>query len=484
MKGFYGIAAVLALVGATAVPGGVARAASPVIESHAGIFDARADGASSTYCIDAPAVLVGQQICGGFLRSTVTATSDPRGFALGGLAPAPKISSVPLLVPNNFQGIPVPQQVQDGLRQIRFNNIPSQCQAAFPELNPGDSDQTCGGPTYGDSALGFIGSGANARVYSTGDETNPTQTHTVADSRAGYADLTGLQSTFDDVRSIAQSGLNDDGIPTGDARMNAGEVVIAGGLLTIDGIVSTTSVAFDGNKSDTAANTSFKYAAASLAGIPVEITPNGLVLATDKVPADAAQAMAKQLNTVLANNNGFSVKLLPAPPIEVNDNLARATSGGIQVGYRGSSGTDVNYTQTLGVTFAQVSAVPAAGAASGSAGTDVLPTAAHGVTPDAALAPATAENSDVNADFSADANPTPSAVDAAQPSPGVTTPVGPPTQTFRTIGDQALLTSFPTPVQSLSSSRMKDVYPIFCLLLLATLVTARFRRIPSSRQAG
>jgi hypothetical protein len=98
------------------------------------------------------------------------------------------------LVPNNFQGVPVPEQAQAGLKQIRFNNIASQCQAAFPELNPGDSDQTCRGPTSGDSALGFVGSGANARVYSTGDEVNPTQTHTAADSRAGYADLTGLQS--------------------------------------------------------------------------------------------------------------------------------------------------------------------------------------------------------------------------------------------------------------------------------------------------
>ncbi len=496
MKGSYGIAAVLAILGATVLTGGVAKAATPIISSNADIFDARADAAASSYCIDAPAVLVGQQICGGFLRSTITATSDPRGFALGGLAPAPKVSSIPLIIPNNFQGIAVPQQVQDGLKQIKFNNIPSQCQAAFPELNPGDGDQTCGGPTSGDSALGFIGSGANARVFSTGDAANPTQTRTSADSRAAFANLTGLQSTFENVRSIAEGGLNSNGDPAGTARMNAGRVLIGGGLLIIDDIVSATNVAFNGTKSGTAANTVFKYADASLAGIPVEITPAGLVLATEQVPAEQAAAMTQQLNMVLENNNGFGAKLLPAPPIERTGSLVRATSGGIQVSYRGSTGTDIVYTQTVGVTFAQVSAVPAgggdlgvspgaagstdtAGAATGGdlAGVGTDTTGLDAVTGDAGLA----------ADFGVGATPVDGAFGAVDPALGtgeVVTATGPVTQSLRAVGDQALLAGFPTAAGSLSSSRVQDMYPIFCLLLLATLVAARFRRIPFSKQAG
>src|SRR5207253_2523816 len=125
MKWSYGIASVSAVLVAGSLPGGIAKAAEAKVSSNAAIFDARADSAASSYCIDAPAVLVGQQICGGFLRSTVTATSDPRGFALAGLAPIPKLSSVPLLIPNNFQGVPVPEQVQSGLKQIRFSNVPS-----------------------------------------------------------------------------------------------------------------------------------------------------------------------------------------------------------------------------------------------------------------------------------------------------------------------------------------------------------------------
>lgn len=491
MKGTYGIAAVLAIVAATALPGGVAKAATPIISSNADIFDARADSAASSYCIDAPAVLVGQQICGGFLRSTVTATSDPRGFALGGLAPAPKISSVPLLIPNNFQGIPVPQQVQDGLKQIRFNNIPTQCQAAFPELNPGDGDQTCGGPTYGDTALGFIGSGANARVFSTGDAENPTQTRTSADSRAAFANLTGLQSTYDNVRSLSESGLNSNGDPTGNARMNAGRVVIAGGLLVIDNIVSATKIAFNGTKDGTAVNTSFSYGGATLAGIPVEITPTGLIVATEKVPADQAAAFTQQLNKVLENNNGFGVKLLPAPPIEVTDSLARATSGGIQVTYRGSTGTDVTYTQTIGMTFAQVSAVPAGGtgdftvtpstdASSGtsdtSAGSDLSTdtTGVEAATGVAGLLPS----------FGVGATPVDGAVGAFDPSLDPATSTGVVTQSLRAVGDQALLAGFPSAAQPLDSSRVQDMYPVFCLLLLLALVAARFRRIPFSKQAG
>lgn len=495
MKGSYGIAAVVAILGATVLPGGVAKAATPLISSNADIFDARADSAASSYCIDAPAVLVGQQICGGFLRSTVTATSDPRGFALGGLAPAPKISSVPLLIPNNFQGIPVPEQVQAGLKQIRFNNIPSQCQAAFPELNPGDSDQTCGGPTTGDTALGFIGSGANARVYSTGDSDNPTQTRTSADSRAAYANLTGLQSTYDNVRSLSESGLNANGDPAGTARMNAGRVVIAG-LLTIDNIVSATNVAFNGTKSGTAANTVFKYGGAAFAGIPVEITPQGLTLATEQVPAEQAAAMTKQLNMVLENNNGFGVKLLPAPPLEKTGSLVRATSGGIQVSYRGSTGTDITYTQTLGVTFAQVSAVPAGGGdlgvSPGAAGSTETAGAATGgdlagVATDTTGLDAVTGDAGLATNFGVGATPTDAAFGATDPSLStgdVVTATGPVTQSLRAVGDQALLTGFPTAVQSLDSSRLQDMYPVFCLLLLVALVAARFRRIPFTKQAG
>jgi hypothetical protein len=489
MKGSYGIAAALVILAAAALPGGVAKAATPrVIQSNSAVFDARADGAASSYCIDAPAVLIGQQICGGFLRSTVTATSDPRGFALGGLAPAPKLSSVPLLIPNNVQGIPVPEQVQRGLKQIRFNNVPSQCQAAFPPLNQGDDDQTCGGPTYGDSALGFIGSGANARVLSTGDATNPTQTRTSADSRASYANLTGLQSTFDNVRSLSESGLGSNGDPTGSARMNAGRVTVAGGLLTVDGIVSATTVAFNGTKSGTAANTSFKYAGAALAGIPVEITPEGLVLATDQVPADQAAAFTKQLNTILENNNGFGVKLLPAPPIEVTPSLARASSGGILVTYRGSTGTDVTYSQMIGNTWAQVGAVAASGAGAGTADSSAasrIPGASTGTAGVGAglVGPATGDLG-ANSAFGGGGTPTEGVSAGSDPTLGTdTTAAGPVTQSLRMVGDQAQLAGFRS-AQSLSSSRVQDIYPIFCLLLLASLAAARLRRRPLSTQAA
>jgi hypothetical protein len=463
MKWSYGIATVTAVLLVGTVPEGVAKAADSAISSNSAIFDARADSAASSYCVDAPAILVGQQICGGFLRSTVTATSDPRGFALGGLAPVPKLSSVPLLIPNNFQGVPVPEQVQAGLKQIRFNNVPSQCQAAFPIVNEGDNDQTCGGPTYGDTALGFIGSGANAHVYSTGDETDPTQTRTSADTRAAYANLTGLQTTYDNVRAFSESGLNADGNPMGEARANLGRVALLGGAFIIDEVVSWTRVAFNGTKKGSAVSTVFKYGGASLAGIPVEITPAGLTLATDQVPADQVTALTAQLNTVLANNNGFGVTLLPAPPAEIGDSLARATSGGIQITYRGSQGTDVVYTQTIGVTFAQVSAVAAAGAAG------VVPSADLAAGSDAS----TASPSEVTglADLAAGYLP---ALDAgADPTAG-----GVPTlQLSRQVGDQALLTSFPA-LQPLSTSRMQAIYPLFCALLLGAFILARFRRRP------
>ena len=460
MKWSYGGAAVAAVLIAAASPGGIAKAANNHVASNAAIFDARADGAASSYCVDMPAVLVGQQICGGFLRSTVTATSDPRGFALGGLAPVPKLSSVPLLIPNNVQGVPVPEQAQAGLKQIKFTNVPSQCQAAFPVVNEGDDDQTCGGPTYGDTALGFIGSGANAHVFTSGDETDPTQTRTTADTRAFAADLTGLQSTYDNVRALSESGLNDDGNPMGTSRVNVGRVAFLGGAFTIDNIVSATQVAFNGTKSGATAATSFTYGGASFAGIPVDITPNGLTVATQQVPADQVKAMTAQLNALMANNNGFGVTLLPAPPVEINSSQAKATSGGIQVAYRGSTGTDVVYTQTIGVSFAQVSAVPAAGSA------DVVPAvAAAGTQPAAVPSLPTTGTADL-AGAPADVAAVPGT--AALPTVSLQ----------QQAGNQALLTGFPgTP--PLASSRVKDLYPAFCGLLLLAFVVARLHRRPS-----
>lgn len=477
MKVSYAVAAAGALVMAAGFPGAVASANVGAVQTNVSTFDARADSAASSYCIDIPAVLIGQQICGGFLRSTVTATSDPRAFALGGLAPVPKLSSVPLLIPGNFQGVPVPEQVQQGLKQIKFNNIPSQCQASYPAVVEGDDEQTCGGPTYGDTALGFIGAGANAVVSTTGDQEDPFSTRSSADSRASYANLTGLQSVYDNVRALSESGLNGDGRPMSTARVSAGSVSMLSGAFRIDGIISSTEVAFDGTKEGTAANTSFKYGSASFAGIPVEITPNGLVLATEQVPADQAKVFTQQLNQALANANGFSVTLLPAPPISTSASSVSATSGGIQVSYKGSTGTDVVYTQTIGLTSAQVSAVPTAvgGAFSGESGSAASPVGGSGV-------PAGVDNAAGSPDLGVSTLPGlgVSAVPAGGALPATPGTLDlatvPGDQALRQVGDQALLANFPG-TEALASERLKNIYPAFCLLLLAAFVATRFRRL-------
>lgn len=506
LKTSSGIAGALALIVAASYSGGVARAdGGPVpVRSNVQIFDARGDAGASDYCIDAPAILVGQQICGGVVRSSVTATSDPRGFALGGIAPVPKASSVPLLVPNNFQGIPVPQQVQDGLRQIKFNNIPSQCQASYPALNEGDNDQTCGGPSYGDSALGFISSSANSHVYSTGDSQDPTSTRTVADSRLDYGDLPGLQSAYDNVRALATSGLNANGDPVGLSTLDAGKISILSGLFTVEGINSTTDVAFNGTKEGMAASTSFKYVSAAIAGIPVDITKDGAVLATNKVPPDQVKTLTEQLDTALKENNGFGVKLLPAPPIEATSSFVKASSGGILVTYRGSTGTDVTYTQLLGATASQVSAVAksdstgsaandsASGAAANSgtvspsslSGSGSLSTSSSAIGTGAGPDLATVDASDSGTEMGALADGAPGRAAAALGNGGDgQAAVGDDPSTVslgsaRQLGDQALLAGF-NASQPLAASQLRRIYPLFALLLLGSLAAMALRRRPS-----
>jgi hypothetical protein len=477
----------LTVLVAGALTAGTANA--DVAPSAVTVFDARADAAPSSYCVDIPAVLIGQKICGGMLESTVTATSDPRGFALAGLAPVPKLSSVPLLIPNRIPvvGLPIPPQVTAALQQIKFDSTPSQCQALFPALNPGDDDRTCGGPSTGDAPLGFVGSGMNAHVQSSGDAQTPTSTVTTADSRVVSASFPGLQTTQKNVDAFAQSGENSKGVPTSTATVRTASTTVVGGLLTIDGILSTTTVAFDGTKEGTVAKTSFSYSGASVAGIPVDITKDGLVVSTKSVPLAAVNLATAQLNKLLHDKGGLTAELLPAPPIEVSPSQVRAQSGGILISYHGTTGTEITYSQLIGATSAQVGAVPnsadtAGGSSDGAAGggTDGS-SASGGGSGSSAGTPggSTGEVSgpaDLGGLVPSGSVPGTGDVAGAAPDPTLAGSVTTTTNgTSSQIGNQRLLRPLAT-VQLLPASRIKNIYPFFVLLLLGSLVISRGRR--------
>ncbi len=139
-------------------------------------------------------------------------------------------------------------------------------------------------------------------------------------------------------------------------------------------------------------------------------------------------------------------------------------------------GTDVVYTQTIGVTSAQVSAVtgsggtstdtPAAAASTPVAAAPVGTTDIVATDPSTSVFPAvddgafepTFDDSAPAADFGTDV----AAIDdAAGTDVGAVEQAGSgvQTQTLRSVGDQVLLAGFPSNVQPLSASRLEGLYP-------------------------
>jgi hypothetical protein len=486
-------AAALVLLAAAASPGAVALAAGAAgTNAVVAQFDARAQASPGAYCVDIPQVLVGQKICGGMIQSSITATTDPRGFALAGLAPVPKLSSVPLLVPQTVPvaGLPVPKEVQDAIKQVKYDNTPTQCQALFPVLAAGDGDRTCGGPTAGDAPLGFIASGANAHVQSSGDADVVTATHTIAESRAADVRTPGLQSTGKGVYALAEGGLNDDGVPTSVADVRQDEITLVSGLVTIQGIRSRTIVSFDGTKAGTSAKTTFSYRRASVVGIPVDITPNGLVVSTNSVPAPQVKALTAQLNTLLKNNGGLGIELLPAPPIKADDSQVSASSGGILVTYTSKDPTEVTYSQLIGHTQASVGAVPLDGADGGSdGGTDGGLDGGGAIGGDPGIDTGSGGgdggigggSGGVAIPPGLDGGSTPGEVvdGGSGPDPSLAPEGGSGSGggTGQSLGNPRAISGF-TPVSLMSANQLRNLYPAFCLLLLGSLVASRIRRRP------
>jgi hypothetical protein len=442
-------------------------------------FDARANASPYNYCLDIPQVLIGQKICGGGLQSDSTATSDPRGLALAGIAPVPKASSLSLAIPNRIPllNAPIPPEVTDSIKKFEFENTPLQCQAVYPPVRPVDADRTCGGPTAGDGQMGFVASGSNARVQSTGASSDPMSTHTVAQSRAYDISIPGLQSTTKNTYSLAESGIDRTGVPTATADLRTQEFDFAAGLLNIEGLRSQTSVATDGTRAGTRVSSLFSYASATVFGVPVTITTKGLQLAGQLIPDSLAPTYTKVLNDALASIPSLSIRLLPAPPVADKNGLISAQSAGIEITYRSNKdngpfkGTPLEgeVHQILGQSVASVSAVADDAASSDLAGTTTQTTGPLGPDHRTALTPADTGDPQPPATF-----PAAAPAESLLPGPGdANTATLSPTEISIGGGVRA---QFAAANQTLSVHGVRNLYPGLVLLVLVTFLATRLRR--------
>src|SRR5205814_15868 len=106
------VSSALALILIVKVPGGLASTFG---------WAQRVAASPGTSCVPS-ARACPLRVCGGTLRSTAVATSDPRGYSLAGLAPVPAAASIGLVIPNNdpITGTPVPDDVKGALKSFDF----------------------------------------------------------------------------------------------------------------------------------------------------------------------------------------------------------------------------------------------------------------------------------------------------------------------------------------------------------------------------
>jgi hypothetical protein len=322
----------------------------PAVPARAGgdiaQYDGRAKASVMSFTFHMPEAVFPFIIEGGSFDSTVQATSLPQGVATAGVFPVPASTGFPLLISSKL-----PQAVQDALRSIDYTNTPVYCQAVWPPAKPGLDEATCGGPQNTSPAANFAT--ANGHVKTTGDFEQPLQTQSLAQSRAEDLTIPTLQATVHEASSEAVSGLNSAGVPQSQARADADLVELLDGKVKLRQITSETTVANDGTTAGRSARTAFSLGSATILGVPVHIGQDGFTVATQPVGGDATKSLTEALSKS-ADINGFSIQLFPAPPVNTENGVLSAGSGGVQISYNTEKPTPAHIVQRFGYTSASV----------------------------------------------------------------------------------------------------------------------------------
>lgn len=501
------LTALLTLITFVAAP--ASRAGETTAGSGALVsFDARGVASVGSFCFLAPQAFYPIKVCGGNLESTAVATSDPRGFALAGLAPVPVLSSVGLLVPkyDPIFGTPVPQDVQDAFKSFDFSATPSQCQAAYPPVREGDDEKFCGGPTAGDEALGFTASGLNGHVRTHGSLDDRFLTTTEAVSRVSDAQIPNLQATLYGAHAFSKTGLNADRRPQAYSESVVGDLALFGNLVRLHQIRSVTAVVGDGTPAGTTALTSFGVASASVAGVPVVIGPQGVTVARQAVGDPAlVPRLSEQVNEALADAGGLTLQLVPAPPVRNEGGTVAAESGAVEIRYRTQAPTEVEVLYRIGYTSAVVNGVSAVAAdlqgVVGDGGAPLETTSAETSSPETGIAsPPTAladglpgkpalETSARDFDFAQNRPDTlgrrslpavgmtenATSSDAAEMDSALAPEVA--AASTRTIGQPELVRPVELAAATLSGRKIRSLYPAYLALVVVVAALVRGRRL-------
>lgn len=242
----------LAIGAALVGPGPVARAATPGpgdLVAYSGDVDSYAAGQSSKVQVALPLAVEAFAT-----RTRAHIDSQPRTQAFAGVVDVPLGELLGLL------GIPVV--------------LPTYCYADFP----GTPDNDCGVVPL-DSAeqptalgLGVLAGGGS--VHAVGDIDDPSK----SEARSAVAGTSVRSPAFTIGASTSRSEVKIvDGIVVSTTTAKLSDVNIAG-VLAIDSIVSTATAKASGVAGGADATGEFDFSGVSVAGIPIKITPQGIII--------------------------------------------------------------------------------------------------------------------------------------------------------------------------------------------------------------
>ncbi|MDQ1489318.1 MAG: hypothetical protein QOJ23_1832 [Actinomycetota bacterium] len=318
---------------------------SPPASADSGVasFNVFGRGALMHLYMSVPEAVLPFTVEGGIFDSYGKIESAPHSFGYAGAVPVPLATSAGIVLPEQ-----IPENVREGIRSVDYKALPNYCQADFPESRDGSGESYCGGPAQPEKSLGVTGAVGNGHVKATGDFDNLGRTSILSESRIAELALPGLQSRILGGATSFRSLVNDEGIPVAEASARIESLSVLGSLVRFDQIESSANVVNDGTEEGSAGKVSLTIARAAVAGIPVQVSSDGVTV-SEPVNGLSPQQATESVNKALADAGGASIRLLPGSGVQRDGNRLIAQSPSLVIEYNAKTPTPAHVIEEFGL---------------------------------------------------------------------------------------------------------------------------------------
>ena len=314
-------------------------------------FNILGRGALMHFFLSVPEAFLPFTVDGGAFESYGKIESLPHSFGYAGAAPVPLATSLGIALPEQ-----IPENVREGIRSLDLKALPNYCQADFPESREDGGESYCGGPAQPQKSLGLTGALMNGHVKATGDFDEAEKTSILSESRVAELAVPGIQSKVFGGATTFRSFINDQGIPVAEASARIQSLSVLGSLVRFEQIESFANVINDGTEGGSAGKVSLTIAAATVAGIPVQVTSDGVIV-SEPVKGLSPKQATDAVNKALAGAGGATIKILPGSGIERDGNRLVAQSPSLVIEYNSQTPTPAHVIEQYGL--AEINALAA-----------------------------------------------------------------------------------------------------------------------------